>query len=134
MQQRFVALIQQEKAAGKTILMSSHSFSEIERTCDRVGIIRNGRLVALESVAMLRAAQQKQYMVTFADEEAAATFAQTDFSIVAVNETVVEVAIQDNLTEFLAALPHYPVVALDTVQLGLEDVFMQYYGQEESHV
>jgi ABC-2 type transport system ATP-binding protein len=133
-QQRFVALIQEEKAAGKTILMSSHSFSEIERTCDRVGIIRNGRLVALESVAMLRAAQHKQYVITFADQETAAAFAQTEFSIVAVNDTIVEVAIQDNLSEFLAALPNYSVVALDTVQLGLEDVFMQYYSKDETHV
>jgi ABC-2 type transport system ATP-binding protein len=130
MQQRFVTLIQEEKAAGKTILMSSHSFAEIERTCDRVGIIRAGRLVAVESVAMLRAAQRKRYVVTFADEETAAAFAQADFTVTALNEVVVEVAIQDNLPEFLAALPHYPITALDTVQLGLEDVFMQYYGKE----
>ena len=133
MQQRFVALIQEEKAAGKTILMSSHSFPETERTCDRVAIIRHGRLVALEDVGTLRAAQQKRYIVTFADESQADAFAQTGLAIVAQNGPIVEVAIQDNLTEFLAALPHYAIAALDTAQLGLEDIFMQYYGKEQAH-
>jgi ABC-2 type transport system ATP-binding protein len=132
MQSRFVSLIQEEKAAGKTILMSSHSFDEIERTCDRAGIIRNGRLVAVEDITVLQAAQRKTYLVTFASQETAAAFAQTDFTIISTNDNTVEVAVQDNLTEFLAALPHYPVTGLDTVQLGLEEVFMHYYGKEES--
>jgi ABC-2 type transport system ATP-binding protein len=133
MQHRFIALIQEEKAAGKTILMSSHSFDEIERTCDRTGIIRLGRLVAVENIAVLRASQCKRYTVTFEDEEAAAAFAQTGLSIISIAGNVVDVSIQDNLPQFLAALPEFPVTALDTVQLGLEDVFMQYYGKDGHH-
>jgi ABC-2 type transport system ATP-binding protein len=75
MQQRFVTIIQEEKAAGKTILMSSHSFDEVERTCDRTGIIRFGRLMAVEDIAVLRASQRKTYLVTFADSNSAASFA-----------------------------------------------------------
>ena len=45
MQNAFVELIQEEKQRGKTILMSSHMFEEVEKTCDRIGIIRQGRLV-----------------------------------------------------------------------------------------
>ncbi len=130
MQRRFVTLIREEQAAGKTILMSSHSFPETERTCDRVAIIQHGRLVALEDIGTLRRAQQKRYLVTFADERGADAFVQTGFSVVARNGAIVEVAIQDNLTEFLAALPGYAIAALDTVQLSLEDIFMQYYGKE----
>jgi ABC-2 type transport system ATP-binding protein len=133
MQSRFVTIIQAEKEAGKTVLMSSHSFEEIERTCDRVGIIRAGRLVAVEKIADLRAAQRKKYIVTFAEVQAAESFAASDFEIISRVENVVEVAIQDNLAQFLAALPKYPVTGLDAAQLGLEDVFMQYYGKETSH-
>jgi ABC-2 type transport system ATP-binding protein len=133
MQSRFVAIIQAEKTAGKTILMSSHSFDEVERTCDRVGIIRAGRLVAVEQIADLRAAQRKKYIVTFAETQAAESFAAADFEIISRVENVVEVAIQDNLTQFLATLPKYPITGLDAAQLGLEDVFMQYYGKEERH-
>jgi ABC-2 type transport system ATP-binding protein len=130
MQNSFVSLIKEEKAAGKTILMSSHSFSEIERTCDRTGIIRLGRLVAVENIATLRASQCKRYIVTFADEQAAAAFTKTGLEIVSCTGSVVEVAIQDNLSQFLEVLPQHPVAGLDTVQLGLEDVFMQYYAKE----
>lgn len=133
MQNRFVALIHAAKAAGKTILMSSHNFDEIERTCDRTGIIRLGRLVAVEDIAVLRASQRKRYTVTFADSDAAAAFAKTGLSVVASAGNVVEVAIQDNLPQFLAALPQFPVTGLDTVQLGLEEVFLQYYGKDGYH-
>jgi ABC-2 type transport system ATP-binding protein len=130
MQNRFVALIHEEKAAGKTILMSSHNFDEIERTCDRTGIIRLGRLVAVENIAALRAAQCKRYIVTFADDNAAAAFTKQGLDIASSAGNVVEVAIKDNLSQFLETLPLHPVTGLDTVQLGLEDVFMQYYGKE----
>jgi ABC-2 type transport system ATP-binding protein len=133
MQNRFVSLIQEEKAAGKTILMSSHSFEEIERTCDQTGIIRLGRLVAVENIATLRAAQCKRFIVTFQDHESAVAFIKTGIDIVSIAENVVEVAVQDNLGQFLAALPMFPVTGLDTVQLGLEDVFMQFYGKEGYH-
>jgi ABC-2 type transport system ATP-binding protein len=133
MQQRFVSLIQEEKAAGKPILMSSHSFDEIERTCDRIGIIRHGSLVAVENIAVLRASQRKTYLVTFADSDSATTFANQGFEIISKSDNLVEVAIQENLSAFLEALPHYPVTSLDTVQLGLEDVFMQYYQKDGFH-
>jgi ABC-2 type transport system ATP-binding protein len=133
MQKRFVSLIQAEKANGKTVLMSSHSFDEIERTCDRIGIIRYGRLVAVEDIKTLQAAQRKTYTVTFEDHSLAADFARKGFEIVSVNDNVLEVAIQANLTEFLAALPEYQITGLDTVQLGLEEVFMQYYGKDRSN-
>ncbi|MBE0409222.1 MAG: ABC transporter ATP-binding protein [Anaerolineales bacterium] len=133
MQKRFFSLIQAEKENGKTILMSSHSFDEVERTCDRIGIIRYGRLVAVEDITTLLAAQRKTYTVTFADHEIAADFVRRGFEIVSRNDNVVEVAIQANLTEFLATLPQYQVTSLDTAKLGLEEVFMQYYGKDGSN-
>ena len=133
MQNRFINLIKAEKNAGKTIFMSSHSFDEIERTCDRAGIIRSGKLAAVEHIATLRSTQRKKYSLTFANPEAASQFAQSGFEINSINDTTVEVGIQDNLSTFLAALPNYPVTSLDTVHQGLEEVFMQYFGEDESH-
>jgi ABC-2 type transport system ATP-binding protein len=130
MQNRFVELIHQEKAAGKTILMSSHSFEEVERTCDRIGIIRAGELVAIDSIAALRAAQRKVYSITFADSSEAERFCRAGFEIHSAADSKVEVVVVSNLSEFLAALPQYQVTALDTVKQGLEDVFMNYFGKE----
>ena len=61
MQNRFIELIQEEKGRGKTILMSSHMFEEVDRTCDRIGIIRDGRLVALDSAQALRERHVRTY-------------------------------------------------------------------------
>jgi ABC-2 type transport system ATP-binding protein len=130
MQNHFVDLVHLEKAAGKTILMSSHSFDEVERTCDRIGIIRAGKLVAIDSIAALRAAQRKAYAVTFADSQEADRFCQAGFDILSAADNKVEVIITGNLTAFLAALPHYQVTGLDTIKQGLEDVFMHYFGKE----
>jgi ABC-2 type transport system ATP-binding protein len=132
MQNRFVDLIHAEKAAGKTILMSSHSFEEVERTCDRIGIIRAGELVAVDSIANLRAAQRKVYTLTFESEAEAKRFCQKDFDVVASNGALLDVAVTHNFSEFLAALPEYRITALDTVRQGLEDVFLQYFGQERA--
>ena len=76
MQNRFIELILEEKNKGKTILMSSHMFEEVERTCDRIAMIKDGRLVALESTEELSARHLKSYTVTLKDENTACCFAQ----------------------------------------------------------
>lgn len=131
MQQRFVSLVKEEKAAGKTILMSSHSFEEIERTCDRAGIIREGKLVTVEDIRVLRASQRKSYIVSFENRNAVQKFLTHGFNIISSSMNVIEVEIQDNLNEFLEVLTQFDVSGLDTVKLSLENVFMQYYGKEE---
>lgn len=104
MQSRFIDFIEKEKKHGKTILMSSHMFEEVERTCDRVGIIRGGRLVAVDSIDALRKRHVRTYTVTLADEEAAKAFAE-DF---------------DGTRE--------GVVVQVAAKQSLEDIFMHYYG------
>lgn len=64
MQNRFIELIAEEKKKGKTILLSSHMFEEVERTCDRIGIIRAGKLVTVDSVETLRERHMHTYTVT----------------------------------------------------------------------
>jgi ABC-2 type transport system ATP-binding protein len=104
MQNRFVELIDEEKAKGKTILLSSHIFEEVERTCDRIGIIRNGMLVTVDSVVTLRKRHVRTYHLTLNTPEEAVSFAK-DFDGVA---SGVNVSI--------------------TSKQKLESIFMDYYG------
>lgn len=104
MQSRFIDLVAQEKKRGKTILLSSHIFEEVERTCDRVGIIRQGKLVAMDSVEALRQRHIKTYTVTLESEKVAQAFAE-DFDGVCNGPTVTVTAKQ-----------------------SLEEIFMDYYG------
>lgn len=75
MQNRFIDLILEEKQRGKTVLMSSHMFEEVERTCARVGILREGRLAAVEEIGTLKARRSRTYSVTLSTPDAAAAFA-----------------------------------------------------------
>ena len=75
MQNRFIELILQAKKNGATILLSSHIFEEVEKSCDRTAIIRNGRLVTIENMNSLAQKKKKTYTVTFADQQAAQKFA-----------------------------------------------------------
>lgn len=135
MQNRFVELILEEKARGKTILMSSHMFEEVERTCGRVGIIKSGHLIAVEATTRLREAKSKRFAVTFASEEAAAAFRAEGFAVKAAEGATLQVKIKGELTPFLAALGRYPVENLETATQSLEEIFMHYYGEEgEDHV
>ena len=107
MQSRFIDLITEEKRRGKTILLSSHLFEEVERTCDRVGIIRQGRLVAVDAMDALRQRHVRPYTVTLESEALAQDFAR-DFSGLRSGRTVTVTARQ-----------------------SLEDIFMHYYGGDD---
>ncbi|KAI4441643.1 ABC transporter ATP-binding protein [Schaedlerella arabinosiphila] len=107
MQNRFIDLVAEEKKQGKTILMSSHMFEEVERTCDRIGIIRKGRMVAVDAAAALRERHTRSYTVTLENESAAEAFA-ADFN-----------GVRDGLK-----------VTVTTKQ-SLEEIFMNYYGGEK---
>lgn len=132
MQKTFAEFILEEKSRGKTILMSSHSFEEIERTCDRVGIIKRGELVATENMHDIKQKRRKIFVVTFDNAETAAEFAKSYGSdIIEVGENTVRVSITGNVTEFIKALDKYTVIDLDTESSSLEDIFMHYYGESD---
>ncbi len=128
MQNRFIDLMLEEKARGKTILISSHMFEEVERTCHRVAIIKDGRLVASDSVDALKAARVKKYVVTLETEAAAATFAKEDLTVLSVAHNHVEVSVQNNMRDFIARLQNYPVTNISAPSQSLEEIFLQYYG------
>lgn len=131
MQKLFADLILEEKTRGKTILMSSHSFEEIDRTCDRVGIIRQGDLVAVENIHSLKEKRRKTYLVTFDQPSTALDFAELDvYDQIQINGASARVSILGNVSSFLKALSNYTVLDLDTETGSLEDVFMQYYGND----
>lgn len=132
MQKTFADLILQEKSRGKTILMSSHSFDEIERTCDRVGIIKRGELVATENIHDIKQKRRKTFIVTFDSPASAADFTRAfDFNIIDVNKNTVRLSILGSVEKFVKALDNYKVLDLDTERSSLEDIFMHYYGDSD---
>lgn len=128
MQNRFIELVLEEKARGKTILMSSHMFEEVERTCSRVAIIKNGKLAALDQVEELKAAQARKYVITLENEDAAAAFAGEGLRVFDVSRNQVTVIVQNNIKDLISVMNRYPVLKISTPNQSLEEIFMQYYG------
>ena len=132
MQNRFVELLLREKARGATILLSSHMFEELERTCDRVAILRAGRLAAVERTEDLRRARTKRYVFSFPAPEAATAFSAA-WPGASRNDSSVAVALTGR--EDLSKLPRLAAdqqVTDMTVDGGsLEEAFLGYYGEED---
>ena len=130
MQNVFVDLIQEEKMKGKSILMSSHMFEEVERTCDRIGIIKDGHIVCVEDAQTLRQSKKRRYQIRFANINEVVRFQQEGFYITAMHKHMVEVEIHKNLAKLIQTLSHYEVEDIDVTHQSLEEIFMQYYGGE----
>ena len=132
MQNRFVELIIEEKNKGKTILMSSHIFEEIEKTCDRVGIIKQGHLMTVDSIHNLKERKQKKYLVTFQSVEDATSAAQNRNDVDFVHDNQVMFCVKGNIDSLIKCLAKYMVVSLQEEEQSLEQIFMHYYGGESN--
>lgn len=128
MQNRFIQLIQEEKQKGSTIIMSSHSFEEVERTCDRAAIIKDGRLITIESVESLKSSRKKSYSITFETITEAECYASEN-PIVSRSNNIVKVEFDSDMQSFIAKLSTYRITAIDHLTQSLEDLFMNYYGK-----
>lgn len=129
MQNRFVQLVQEEHARGKTILLSSHMFEEVERTCGRAAILRDGKLAAVQPLDELRRSRARQYAADFTNAQAAAQFA-AGWPGAAVEGCRVVADAGSDLPALLRALSEQPVVSLTPCSQSLEESFMQYYGRD----
>ena len=132
MQNRFVELLLREKARGATILLSSHMFEELERTCDRVAILRAGRLAAVERTEDLRRARTKRYVFSFPAPEAATAFSAA-WPGASRNDSSVTVALtgREDLSKLLRLAADQQVTDMTVDGGSLEEAFLGYYGEED---
>ena len=128
MQSRFIDLVLEEKRRGATILLSSHLFDEVERTCDRVAFIRAGRMAAVERMDDVRKSRKRVFAVTFADEAARDRFAQAHPDARKQGAASVEAAVAGNPDAFVKDLAAYDIVDLSAREQTLEELFMHLYG------
>ncbi|MDM5189245.1 ATP-binding cassette domain-containing protein [Bacillus sp. DX4.1] len=131
MQQLFIDLILEEKQKGKTIFMSSHIFTEIERTCDRVAIIKDGRLVTVENVHDLQGMRRQVMDVTLSSQEEIIALQKTNLQFENVKGNTASIIVQGNYQTVLQTLAQYHVTALQTRAMDLEHLFMHYYDAKE---
>ncbi len=131
MQQEFYEILLEAKAKGQTTFISSHILPEVERVCDRVGFIREGRLVEILEVADLKAKALHALEIVFAAAVPEADFATLEgVRDVVVQDNVVRCTVTGGLDALVKAAAKHEVVDLFSHEPNLEDIFMAYYGKE----
>lgn len=121
-------LILEEKKRGATILMSSHMFEEVERTCDRTAIIREGKIVAVETWGHSERASRKSLRSLWVQRQEAEAFSRETDGVRQIKGNRVTVGIRGELSEFIRCLGKYRVLNLTEQKQSLEDLFLHFYG------
>ncbi|TDL32795.1 ABC transporter ATP-binding protein [Jeotgalibacillus sp. S-D1] len=138
MQSVFVKLIHQEKQKGKSILMSSHLFEEIEGTCDRIAMIKHGKLISTMNSQDFKNFDRTTYKITFRDLQNLQDFQKEGFILSEIQEEALHLTLEIEdlqINELLRALSKRDVISIREMEYSLEDYFMNYYKEGDySHV
>ena len=130
LQQQFVELVREAAANGQTVFMSSHVMSEVQQTCDRVGIIRAGSLVAVEHIDDLRKRALRKIEVHF--DADAPTLSVPGVSDVTVDGKTLRCKLSGDADALVKALARHHVVDLISEEPELEELFFTYYQHQEA--
>lgn len=128
-QQTVMEMVREVQADGRTVFFSSHILPEVQAVCDRVGIIREGQLVATQRVEDLIATRMNRMSLRFDDLPPENVFAISGVSELRRTDHTVMLEVQENLAQVLAAAAQYDVQDIETHNVSLEEVFLTYYGK-----
>ncbi len=137
MQQQFIKFIKEEKKRGKTILLSSHIFSEVDATCDRIAIIKDGKIVNEFVANDLKHNENKVYRVMFNDKQELEKFESEDeknnsYQIIEKKESSCLIYTTDKeINKLIKTLSRYNFSSFEHLKETLEDYFMSYYKEDK---
>lgn len=129
MQNIFLEMILDEKSKGKTVLLSSHMFEEVERVCDRVGIIKEGKLITIEDINSIKQKSIEVFEITLKEPDK--TLLETNLEVVWVQNNKYRVSINNDYKQFFTEIQNFEVIKMVSVKQSIEDIFMKYYSGEE---
>lgn len=132
MQHIFYELLEEYRDNGGTVFLSSHHLREVELVCDRAAIIRKGRLVVEEVIKDLMKHTARSVHVTFKEEINPALLESDAWEIVAMDGTTLNARLTGDIDAVIKLLARFPVADMSLPTAGLQDVFLDYYKEEET--
>jgi len=136
MQQVFINFIVEEKKRGKTILLSSHIFSEVEATCDMISIIKDGIHVSTFNADEVKKIDTKVYVLQMANKTNFKSYLkQCQFEIINHNENRLTIMVKinkDQYKEFIDSIVNFKLVNFAEKPFTLQDYFMSFYKEEKT--
>lgn len=130
LQNEVYELIEEAAAGGTTIFMSSHNLAEVERVCDKVGIIKKGKMVAVENITTLK--QKKIYSVSAAFENTydIKDFKAKNIEILKHTDNHLHLKVKGEINKTIHQLSEYKLKDLNVTQATLEDIFLEFYQND----
>jgi ABC-2 type transport system ATP-binding protein len=126
----FQACVREARDRGQTIFLSSHIMSEVEEVCDRVGILRRGRLADVGTLAGLRHLSARAFDLTF-EGDAPRLDSVPGVEVLPSQDGAVRCRVHGDLKPFMQALAQSNVATLQSREPSLEEIFLRYYGPED---
>lgn len=129
-QQTVLELVREARFAGRTVFLSSHNLPEVQAVCDRVGIIRGGRMIKTESVEALTHQQFKRFNLTFRDPVPPEIFALEGVVETGREDQTVMLEVRQNLDLVMQKAAVLGVLDIEILPVTLEEIFLAYYGRQ----
>jgi ABC-2 type transport system ATP-binding protein len=130
MEMAFRECVKEAKTRGQSVFLSSHILSEVEAVCERVGILRDGRLVDQGTLQELRHLSAQTVEVTFAGE-APELALPAGVQVVSAGPNALRFEVTGSVGPLIAALAEHPVVALTSREPSLEEIFLHHYDTSD---
>ena len=130
MQIEFYKIVKEMKKEGTTIFMSSHVLSEVEKVCDRVGILKDGKLVTMQSVDELQKSKTRIVDIYFKDKYELQDFRLDKIEIEHEGERHLQLLIHGGINPLLKVLTKYDLRDVNFIEPDLEEIFLKYYEEK----
>jgi ABC-2 type transport system ATP-binding protein len=135
MQHEFYDLLTETKKEGRTIFLSSHILPEVEKVCDRVGIIRQGKLVTVETIETLKSHSVRQLEIHFARAIPKEKFSNVPgIRDILVQDKLLTCNVVGSLDALVKAAAQFEVINIISHEPSLEDIFITYYNGGKNNV
>ncbi|WP_210365816.1 ABC transporter ATP-binding protein [Bacillus sp. REN3] len=131
MQQKFFDLLEKENKKGATILFSSHILSEVQRLCDRVAIIKNGRIVTVEKISTLKENTHKKFKLETVSDVLPDHFAINGVTQFKKDGRAISFLFRGNINSIMKKIAEIEIGNLWVEEPDLEEIFLHYYEREE---
>lgn len=130
-QKKFYELLREEKRKGKTIFMSSHILAEVEEVCDRVAIIKDGKLQVVEDINSLQNKMGKKLTVELKEKVNPEQFRMEGVNQIEKDGKKISMVITNNLDETIKKVSSYKIITMNLETFSLEQLFLRYYKGED---
>lgn len=130
LQREFLTLVQEVRDQGRTVFMSSHILAEVEDIADRIAILREGRLVAVENVHTLRQRAVRRMEILFDSAVPAAAFANIPgVKDISIEGSALRCTVEGKVDALIKAAAQFTVVSVLSTSPDLEETFLRYYSE-----